>query len=96
MTCPYCLKRTCRHVAHPESRATTQTQVYTTVYKTDRSLFDLHDLRSLRCVLCGKVIPPGCDQAYLRAYHAHQHVTRGEAVADRHGLPEGAVRYLVV
>src|SRR5258708_3892090 len=59
------------------------------------NLFALGDRRELVCVLCAKVILNGRDQAYLRAHHGQQHVRAGEAIEQRNGLPERAVRYLV-
>jgi len=109
MTCKLCLKQTCRHqeprrdentalgrprsddppsagIGLPGSLSTSE----------PHPLFALTDRHELICTLCSHIIPNGCDQAYLRAYHGKSHVRRGEAVEDRRGLPEGAVRYLVV
>ena len=96
--CKYCGKPRCKHVGpddEQQHQRPTPTRADTPQPTRDRSLFELHDLNSLLCVVCGHVIAPGRDQVYLRAHHGQQHVHDGTAVADRRGLPEGAVRYLV-
>ena len=110
MTCKLCLKETCRHqeprrderaaqscprsddlpsggIGLPGNLSTSEPPLL--------NLFALSDLRELVCVLCGKVIPNGRDQAYLRAHHGQRHVRAGDAIESRNGLPAGAVRYFV-
>jgi hypothetical protein len=96
MTCNYCGKASCRHqgeagrekIASGSRRSDDQPS-------PAQPLFAMTDLRELLCVLCSKVIAAGRNQTYERAYHGEKHVREGTAVADRHGLPAGAVRYSV-
>jgi hypothetical protein len=108
-TCDYCGKQSCRHrdsagrddkIASGSLRSDDQPSGGIGVPRdvstsAPHSLFEWTDLRELLCVLCSHVVPAGRDQAYLRAHHGQLHVRRGEAAEDRHGLPDGAVRYLV-
>jgi len=98
MTCKFCLKDRCIHVSPDEEQAgkmgPTGLKLPTQATR-ERSLFELTDLRELLCVLCSKVIPNGPNQTYERAHHAIKHVRAGDAIEDRRGLPEGAVRYFV-
>jgi len=101
MTCPYCQRSGCKHLGPDDSQQRTApkrspaSDLPPTLTATPLNLFALGDRRELVCCLCSHVIPNGIDQAFLRARHGQQHVRAGDAIEDRRGLPEGAVRYLV-
>jgi len=96
-TCAYCGKVRCHHLGPEEDQPASKMSPTgdKPQPETTLNLFALTDRRELLCILCGKVIPTGIDQTYLRAHHGKQHVRAGDAIEDRRGLPEGAVRYLV-
>ena len=101
MTCTYCGRVRCHHLGPEENQQTAPNRprgavLPTTPTATTLSLFALGDRAELVCVACSHVIPNGPDAAYLRARHGQWHVRRREAVEDRRGLPEGAVRYTLV
>jgi hypothetical protein len=102
MTCNYCGKVRCHHLGPDDEQHTNPNRQHAAVLpptpgaSTPLNLFALGDRRELVCLACSHVIPNGIDQAFLRARHGQWHVRRGEAVEDRRGLPEGAVRYTVV
>ena len=101
MKCVYCGKdRRCDHrdpEADQEPRMGVQpaTPVVERKPKAGEPLFELCDLRSMRCRLCQYTISPGPYQVALRVQHGRMHRDRQEAVEARQGLHEGAVRFLV-
>jgi len=101
MTCTYCGKVHCHHLGpddgqHADTNTARERPLPTTPTATTLNLFALGDRAELVCIACSHVIPNGPDAAYLRARHGQWHVRRREAVEDRRGLPEGAVRYTAV
>ena len=101
MTCVFCGKPRCHHLGPEEDQRTAPNRQLvsdspSTPTATTLNLFALGDRAELVCVVCTYVIPNGPDAAYLRARHGQWHVRRREAVEDRRGLPEGAVRYTAV
>jgi hypothetical protein len=103
MICRFCSKSRCAHVGPHQDRPATMvertmpcTQVTEAAsVEQPRYLFELCGLRDRRCVLCQYLVPSGPHETALQHQHGRLHVSRGEAVSIRRGLPPGVVRFQV-
>ena len=104
MICKFCSKSCCAHVGPDRERSVTIVERTISSAKATEAdsveqppyLFELCGLRDRRCVLCQYLVPSGPHETALQYQHGRLHVSRGEAVAVRRGLPPGVVRFQVV
>jgi hypothetical protein len=87
--CPRCYYGTeyciCKHAVTDSSPAVVIQPAPQPTQRQSPHLFELEDLRSLRCTLCNHLIPPGPDQRRARAIHGKQHAREG-LVSEKHLL----------